>query len=263
MRESYLAGKIALIVLFSNAQLSDVDKSESVKNMSVEALLNTYYDRATIPIRNTKFGRDQTGYFDIRHVVEDDEFRLLNHKIIFKDGVASSVWREQEWGLGENSIDVTHFEDGIVKQLSLRHSGDAVTGLKISLSRDEWLLPDPDHRLAYIFGRADMEIWYKAKDFQMGVKRLRLAWDKETKHTFSVRELGIDKDKAEHLYRGIEYRIELDDAIRLTIEDNISRQINWRTNLSADEVRTLLEYANNEPWLTGWGPVADIIENAK
>ena len=160
--------------------------------MSVEALLDTYYDRATIPLRNTKFGRDITGSLDIRHVTEDDEFRFLHHKIILKDGVASSVWREQEWGLGENSIDVTHFEDGIVKQLSLRHTGDSVTGLKVSLSRYDWLLPDPDHRLPYIFGRADMETWYKASDFQMGLNRCRLAWDQETKHTFSVRELGVD-----------------------------------------------------------------------
>jgi hypothetical protein len=231
--------------------------------MSVEALFDSYYDRATIPLRNTEFQREQSGSIDIRQVVEHDEFRALSHKIILKDGVASSVWREQEWGLGETSIDVTQFEDGIVKQISLRYTGDSVTGLKISLSRDEWLIPDPDHRLPYIFGRADMETWYKANDFQMGLNRLRLAWDQETKHTFSVRELGVDKDKAEHLYRGIEYRIEIDDAIRLTIEDKGSRNINWRTSMSADEVRTLFEYANKEPWLSGWGPVAKIIENGK
>jgi hypothetical protein len=33
--------------------------------------------------------------------------------------------------------------------------------------------------------------------------------------------------------------------------------------MSADEVRTLFEYANKEPWLSGWGPVAKIIENGK
>jgi hypothetical protein len=231
--------------------------------MSVEALFDTYYDRATIPLRNTKFGREQTGSIDIRQVVEDDEFRFLNHKIILKDGAPYSVWREQEWGLGENSIDVTNFEDGIVKQLSLRHTGNSVTGLKISLSRDEWLLADPDHRLPFIFGRADMETWYKASDFQMSLNRLRLAWDQETKHTFSVRELGVDKDKAEHLYRGTEYRIEIDDTIRLTIEDQVARKINWRTSLSADEVRALFEYASNEPWLNGWEPVAAIVENSK
>jgi hypothetical protein len=108
-----------------------------------------------------------------------------------------------------------------------------------------------------------METWYKASDFQMGLHRCRLAWDHETKHTFSVRELGINKDKAEHLYRGTEYRIEIDDAIRLTIEDKGARKINWRTSLSEDEVRTLFEYASNEPWLRGWDPVSDIIENGK
>jgi len=231
--------------------------------MSVESLLDHYYQRATIPIRNTKFGRQQQGSLDIRHVVEDDEFRQLNHKIVLKDGAASSVWREQEWGLGENSLDVTHFEDGIVKQLSLRHNGDAVTGIKISLTRDEWLLSDPDLRLPYIFGRADMETWFKARDMKMGLNRLRLAWDYETKHTFPVRELGIEKEKAQHLYKDVEYRIEVDDSIRLTIDGKTPRQVNWRTELTADEVRTLFEYARGDSWMDGWHPVADIFENGK
>ena len=216
-----------------------------------------------MPMRNTKFGREQKGAFDIRHVVEDDEFRQLNHKIVLKDGVASSMWREQEWGLGENSIDVSHFEDGIVKQLSLRHTGEAVTGMKVSLTRGDWLIPDPDHRLPYIFGRADMETWYKASNYKMGLNRVRLAWDYEEKHTFPVRDHGVDKDKGEHLYKGVEYRIELDDAIRLSIDEKSSRKVNWRMEMTDDEVRSLFEYASNESWLDGWGPVADIIEHGK
>jgi hypothetical protein len=229
--------------------------------MSVEALFDNYYERATIPIRNTKYGREQRGALDIRHVVEDDEFRQLNHKIVLKDGEASAVWREQEWGLGENSIDVTHFADGIVKQISLRHTGEAVTGLKISLTRGDWLMPDPDHRLPYIFGRADMETWYRASEFKMSLNRVRLAWDYETKHTYPVREVGVNRDKGQHLYKGVEYRIEVDDAIRLTIDGKSPRKVNWRTELTGDEVRTLFEYASGESWIEGWGPVAAIIEN--
>ncbi len=231
--------------------------------MSVESLFDRYYERATIPIRNTKYGREQRGSLDIRHVVEDDEFRQLNHKIILKDGVAASVWREQEWGLGENSIDVTHFANGTVKHFSLRHTGEAVTGLKISLTRDEWLMSDPDLRLPYIFGRSDMETWYRARDFKMRIDRVRLAWDWENKHTFPILERGIDKKKAEHLYRGVEYRIAMDDAIRLTIGGKAHQKINWRTELSAEDVRVLFEYASGESWMNGWGPIADIIENGK
>jgi hypothetical protein len=173
------------------------------------------------------------------------------------------MWREQEWGLGENSIDVSHFEDGIVKQLSLRHTGEAVTGMKVSLTRGDWLIPDPDHRLPYIFGRADMETWYKASNYKMGLNRVRLAWDYEEKHTFPVRDHGVDKDKGEHLYKGVEYRIELDDAIRLSIDEKSSRKVNWRMEMTDDEVRSLFEYASNESWIDGWGPVADIIEHGK
>ena len=227
--------------------------------MSVESLFDHYYERATIPIRNTNFGREQRGPLDIRHVVEDDEFRQMTHKIILKDGIASSVWREQEWGLGENSLDVTHFSDGIVSQLSLRHTGKGVTGLKISLTRNEWLISDPDFRLPFIFGRSDIETWYRASEFKMGLDRVRLAWDYDTKHTFPVRDYGVDKRKTEHVYKGVQYRIELDESIRLTIEGNSSRNVDWRTELTGDEVRGLFEYASDESWIGGWAPVADVI----
>ena len=227
--------------------------------MSVESLFDHYYQRATTPIRNTKFGREQRGSLDIRHVVEDDEFRQMTHKIILRDGVASCVWREQEWGLAENSLDVTYFADGIVSQVSLRHTGEEVTGLKVSLTRNEWLISDPDFRLPFIFGRSDMETWYRAKDFKMRLNRVRLAWDYVTKHTFPVRDYGIDKAKAEHVYKGVKYRIELDEVIRLKIDGDLTRNVEWRSELSGDEVRDLFAYATGESWMDGWDPVADVI----
>ena len=232
-----------------------------LRNMSVETLFDQYYERATLPIRHTTFAHEQRGSLDIRQIEEDDEFRNLNHKIVLKDGVAHSVWREQEWGFGENSLDVTHFEGGVVHSLSLRYTGAGVTGLKLSLSRNDWLIADPDYRLPYVFGRSDMETWFRTSDLVMGLTRVRLAFDRETKHTFSVKDTGVDKKKAEHLYRGVEYRIEVDDAIRLTIDGKSPRKINWRTSISGEEVVALYEYANTDAWLDGWGPVADIIEN--
>jgi hypothetical protein len=105
-----------------------------------------------------------------------------------------------------------------------------------------------------------METWYKASNEKMDLKRVRLAWDYEEKHTYSVRDVGVDKERGEHLYKGVEYRIELDDEIRLTIDEKSSRKVNWRTEMSGDEIRTLFEYANDESWINGWEPVAEILE---
>ncbi len=228
--------------------------------MSIESLFTKYYDRATLPIRNTEFNREQRGSLDIRQVIEADEFRNLNHKIILKDDQAFIVWRQQEWGFGENSLDVTHFDEGVVRSMSLRYTGDSVTGLKLSLTRGNWLIPDPDHRLPYIFGRSDMETWFRVKNNNMDLERVRLAFDKEDKHTFSVRDSGVDKEKTEHLYKGVEYRIELDDKIRLSIDGKSSRKINWRAQFRDEEIRALYDYAIGEAWLDGWGPVAEIVE---
>jgi hypothetical protein len=105
-----------------------------------------------------------------------------------------------------------------------------------------------------------METWFRAKNYNMDLERVRLAFDKEDKHTFSVKDSGVNKEKAEHLYKGVEYRIELDDKIRLSIDGKSSRKINWRAQFRDEEIRALYDYAIGEAWLDGWGPVAEIVE---
>ncbi len=228
--------------------------------MSVETLFDSYYERASVPLRNTRSGERKRGAFDIRHVIEDDEFRVLNHRIVCEAGAASSVWRQQEWGSGECSVDVTHFKDGIVNSVSIRYAGNAVTAVKLSITRADWLIPDPDHRLPYIFGRADMEAWYYTRKNQLVLTRARLAFDQSTKHTFTVLDHGVEKKTAAHLYREVEYRCALDDGIRLVIDGKNPRRVNWRSSLSADDARALFRYARGYRWIDGWVPVAEIVD---
>jgi hypothetical protein len=94
----------------------------------------------------------------------------------------------------------------------------------------------------------------------MDLTRLRLAFDRESKHTFSVRDVGVDKQQAQHLYRDVEYRIEMGDRIQLTIDGKSPRKIDWRTKFTGDEVVRMYEYVSTEEWMDGWGPIADIIE---
>lgn len=229
--------------------------------MSLETLLDSYHKRATIPLRNTVFSQRKRGRFEIRHVIEDDEFRVLNHRIVYIDGVASSVWRQQAWGSGECSLDVTHFNDGIVSSISIRYGGYGVSAVKLSITRTDWLVPDPDHRLPYIFGRADMEVWYYTHENRLTLTRARLAFDSSTKHTFTVLDQGVEKKNSAHLYREVEYRCALDDGIRLVIDGKTPRRVNWRPSLSAADARTLFKYARGYRWLHGWDPVAEIVES--
>lgn len=228
--------------------------------MSVETLFDSYYERATIPLRYTKFSVRKRGPFDIRHVIENDEFRRLNHRLVCVDGAASSVWRQQEWGAGESSVDVTHFKDGIVNSVSIRYAGNAVAAVKLSITRADWLIPDPDLRLPYIFGRADMEAWYYTHKNQLVLTRARLAFDQSTKHTFTVLDQGVEKKTAVHLYREVEYRCALDDGIRLVIDGKKPRRVNWRSSLSADDARALFKYVRGYRWIDGWEPVAELVE---
>ena len=194
-------------------------------------------------------------------MIEDDEFRVLNHRIVSMDGVASSVWRQQQWGMGECSVDVTHFNDGVVNSVSIRYAGNAVSAVKLSVTRTDWLIPDPDHRLPYIFGRADMESWYYTHENRLHLTRARLAFDHSTKHTFTVLDHGVEKKSSAHLYREVEYRCALDDGIRLVIDGKSPRRVNWRPSLSADEARELFRYARGYGWIDGWRPVAEIVES--
>ena len=228
--------------------------------MSLETVLDNYHKRATIPIRNTTFSRRKRGPFEIRHVKEDDEFRRLNHRIVSREGAASSVWRQQEWWNGDCSIDVTHFNAGIVSSVSIRYAGNEVSALKLSATRTDWLIPDPDRRLPFIFGRADMEAWYYTHQNRLVLARARLAFDSSTKHTFTVLDQGVERKTSAHVYREVEYRCALDGGIRLVIDGKDPRRVNWRSSLSADDARALFKYARSYRWIDGWNPVADLVE---
>lgn len=228
--------------------------------MSLETLLDSYHERATIPLRNTTFSRRKRGPFEIRQVIEDDEFRVLNHRIVYRDGAASSVWRQQEWWNGDCSLDVTHLKDGIVNSVSIRYAGNAVSALKLSVTRTDWLISDPDHRLPFIFGRADLEAWYYAHENRLVLTRARLAFDNSTKHTFTVLDQGVEKKTSAHVYREVEYRCALDSGIRLVIDGKDPRRVNWRSSLSADDARALFKYARSYGWIDGWDPVAELVE---
>ena len=47
--------------------------------------------------------------------------------------------------------------------------------------------------------------------------------------------------------------------IRLKIDGDLTRNVEWRSELSGDEVRDLFAYATGESWMDGWDPVADVI----
>ncbi|MCZ6539497.1 MAG: hypothetical protein O6922_06695 [Chloroflexi bacterium] len=156
---------------------------------------------------------------------------------------------------------MTQLKNGIVNQVSIRYAGNAVSALKLSLTRTEWLIPDPDYRLPYIFGRADMEVWYNTHENRLVMTRARLAFDNSTKHTFTMLDQGVELMTAVHHYRGVDYRCFLDGGIRLVIEGKDPRRVNWRPSLSADDARELFMYARSYRWLEGWNPVADVVES--
>jgi hypothetical protein len=144
--------------------------------------------------------------------------------------------------------------------MSIRHTGEAIIGMKMSLTRDDWLVPDPDHRLPYVFGRSDIEAWYRTEDSRLVLSRARLAFDKSTKHTFTVLDYHINKKQAVHLYRDVEYRVDLEGGIRLVIDGKIPRNVQWRDSLDADEARVLYQYISGRDWLGGWEPLLKVVE---
>ena len=117
----------------------------------IKNLLDDYFDRAGQPLRNTEFKYKNKNNFNITHVVEDDEFRILNHRFLFSKDSIKSIWRHQDWMMGDRSIDFTFFYEKYVKSISVRYFEDTVLGIKISLTRHDWLISDPDFRLPYIY----------------------------------------------------------------------------------------------------------------
>ncbi|MFL2665011.1 MAG: hypothetical protein ACJ0G8_03535 [Dehalococcoidia bacterium] len=220
----------------------------------IKNLLKDYFKRVEQPLRNTKVKYRNKEKFSITHVIEDDEFRILNHRFLFSNKSLKSIWRHQDWMMGDRSIDFTFFYEKYVKSISIRYFQNSILGAKISLTRPHWLISDPDFRLPYIFGKSDIEMWYylDKNTFKLQLSKSRIAYDYESKHSLTILDHGIEKNKGAYLYKNIEYRYELSKVINLNISDNEIDNFTFPITIEQNYSKKIFNYLRGYGWIQGW-----------
>ena len=227
----------------------------------IKNLLDDYFDRASQPLRNTEFKYKNKNNFNITHVVEDDEFRILNHRFLFSKDSIKSIWRHQDWMMGDRSIDFTFFYEKYVKSISVRYFEDTVLGIKISLTRHDWLISDPDFRLPYIYGKSDIELWYylDKETLNLHLSKCRLAYDYKSKHSVTLLDHGVKKNKGAYLYGNTEYRYSIDKDLNLYISDHNIDKFTFPIVIKSDNSKRIFTYLRSYRWLDGWKKIKEYL----
>ncbi len=227
----------------------------------IKNLLDDYFKRAGQPLRNTEIKYKNKKNFNITHVVEDDEFRILNHRFLFSKDSLRSIWRHQDWMMGDRSIDFTFFYEKYVNSISVRYFQDTVLGIKISLTRSDWLISDPDFRLPYIYGKSDIEMWYylDKETLNLNLSKCRLAYDYESKHSVTLLDHGIEKNEGAYLYDKTEYRYSIDNDLNLYISDHNVDKFTFPMIIKNDNSQRIFIYLRSYGWLGGWNKINEYL----
>tara|TARA_Y100000768_G_scaffold375524_1_gene346435 strand:+ start:1313 stop:2005 length:693 start_codon:yes stop_codon:yes gene_type:complete len=230
--------------------------------MMIQNLLDDYFNRAGQPLRNTEINYKNKNNFNITHVVEDDEFRILNHRFLFNKKSIKSVWRHQDWMMGDRSIDFTFFYEKYVKSISVRYFQDAVLGIKISLTRPDWLIADPDFRLPFIYGKSDVEMWYymDKETLNLQLSKCRIAYDYESKHSVTILDQGVEKNEGAYLYKKTEYRYTLTDDLNLYISDHNIDKFTFPVLIENDNSKKIFNYLRSYGWIDGWDKINEYLQ---
>ncbi|MBA31006.1 MAG: hypothetical protein CL748_00530 [Chloroflexi bacterium] len=227
----------------------------------IKELLEDYFKRVEQPLRNTEVKYRNKKKFNITHVIEDDEFRILNHRFLFNNKSLMSIWRHQDWMMGDRSIDFTFFYEKYIKSISIRYFQNSILGAKLSLTRPQWLISDPDFRLPYIFGKSDIEMWYylNKNTLDLQLSKCRLAYDYSSKHSLTILDHGIEKNKGAYLYKNIEYRYNLDKILNLDISDNEIDNFTFPITIQQNNSNLIFNYIRGYGWINGWKKINEFL----
>ena len=98
----------------------------------LEEIVDEYVQRARSTLRPTEYERSQKNGLTLHHVIENDEFRILDHIIAIKDRRVKWVWRSQDFWPTDQLTDIT-IADIDLRNYGVIHGSKRITGVKFTI----------------------------------------------------------------------------------------------------------------------------------
>ncbi len=207
---------------------------------TLEEIVDEYVQRARSKLRPTEYERSQNDEVTLHHVIENDEFRVLDHIIAVKDRRVEWIWRSQDFWPTDQLTDIT-ISDVDLRNFGVIHGSNRISGVKFTIGPREYAGPDPDACLPYVNDFLYMEAHYRWRDDKMTLQRARVGIDFKTKDALTLRARSVEIELARFWNLGYRFRSSLGSRLLVRVEGDESLRINAPTELNRREVTDIYE----------------------
>lgn len=207
---------------------------------TLEEIIDVYVQRARSKLRPTEYDRKERAGLTLHHVIENDEFRLLDHIVAVKDRRVEWIWRSQDFWPTDQLTDVT-LSDGDLKNYGVIHGHNRITGVKFTVGPRKYAGPDPDACLPFVNDFLHMEAHYRWDDDKMVLQRARIGVDFNTKDALTLRARSVEIELARFWNLGYRYRSSLGSRLLVRVEGDDSLRIDVPTELKRKDIDGIYE----------------------
>ena len=202
---------------------------------TLEEIVDEYVQRARSKLRPAEYERSQQDEITLHHVIENDEFRVLDHIIAVKDRRVEWIWRTQDFWPTDQLTDIT-ISDVDLRNYGVIHGTNRISGVKFTIGPRDYAGPDPDACLPYVNDFLYMEAHYRWHDDKMTLQRARIGVDFKTKDALTLRARSVEIELARFWNLGYRFRSSLGSRLLVRVEGEESLRIDVPTELNRNEV---------------------------
>lgn len=207
---------------------------------SLEEIVDDYVQRARSKLRPTEYERSQKNDLTLHHVIENDEFRILDHIIAVKDRRVEWVWRSQDFWPTDQLTDITTAEVDL-RNYGVIHGHNRISGVKFTIGPRHYAGPDPDACLPYVNDYLHLEAHYRWNNDTMTLQRARIGVDFITKDGLTLRARSVEIELARFWNLEFRYRSSLGSRLLVDVDGDEKLRIDVPTALSRREVQEIYE----------------------
>lgn len=207
---------------------------------TLEEIVDEYVQRARSKLRPTEYERSEKNETTLHHVIENDEFRILDHIIAVKARRVEWIWRSQDFWPTDQLTDIT-ISDVDLRNFGVIHGTNRISGVKFTIGPRHYAGPDPDACLPYVNDFLYLEAHYRWHHDNMTLQRARIGVDFKTKDALTLRARSVEIELARFWNLGYRFRSSLGSRLLVRVEGDENLRIDVPTELSRNEVTDIYQ----------------------
>lgn len=207
---------------------------------TLEEIVDEYVQRARSKLRPTEYERSEKEEITLHHVIENDEFRILDHIIAVRERRVEWIWRSQDFWPTDQLTDIT-ISDLDLRNFGVIHGSKRISGVKFTIGPRHYAGPDPDACLPYVNDFLYLEAHYRWRDDKMTLQRARIGVDFKTKDALTLRARSVEIELARFWNLGYRFRSSLGSRLLVRVEGDESLRIDAPTELNRSQVTDIYQ----------------------